>query len=176
MVRRIGAAAPPWPGFAKPLALGGASLTLLAATVGALAACGDSGPPSCVAVEPQCVPRYQPTFANVYENTLKNSCGSQASACHSAIGQKGGLSMESQAVAYAALLQLDRVVPGDPGCSRVVVRLQGSSQPYLMPPGAQLPPADRCAIEQWIAAGAPAPVAAPAFAPQAPPSALPRSP
>lgn len=121
----------------------------------ALGACGEGAPPRCTTVDPQCTPRYAPTFSNVYDNTLRQSCGSQSSVCHSAAGRKGGLSLESAAVAHAELVAGGRVVPGDPACSEMVVRLHGEGASYLMPPGAALPAVDRCAIEQWIAAGAP---------------------
>jgi Planctomycete cytochrome C len=118
--------------------------------------CGGDDPPRCVTVDAACTPRYQPTFANVYTNTLKDSCGSQSVACHSAAGRKGGLSMETAEIAFEQLTAAGtgRVVAGDPACSETVVRLHGSDEEYLMPPGAPLPAADRCAIEQWIAAGA----------------------
>lgn len=119
-----------------------------------LGACGDSGPPSCVTVDASCTPRYAPTFDNVYNNTLRESCGSDSVACHSAAGKRGGLSMASADVAYAQLTDAERVVAGDPACSEIVVRMHGRGESYLMPPGAPLADADRCAIERWIADGA----------------------
>jgi hypothetical protein len=127
--------------------------------LGAWAGCADDAAlPRCVTVDAQCTPRYQPTFANLYANTLKDSCGSQSSACHSATGRKGGLSMDTAEVAFRELTSDGRVVPGDPACSELVVRLHGGGASYLMPPGAPLAAVDRCAVEQWIAAGAPAPL------------------
>lgn len=138
--------------MAVTLEVCGAALALAAL---ALAGCGEGELPRCTTVDAQCTPRYAPTFANVYDNTLRQSCGSQSSVCHSAAGRKGGLSLESAAVAHAELVAGGRVVPGDPACSELVVRLHGADSSYLMPPGAALPAVDRCAIEQWIAAGAP---------------------
>lgn len=138
-------------------AVGPTQLLVVAGLVlGALAACGDSGPPSCITVDASCTPRYQPTFDNVYNNTLRESCGSDSVACHSAAGKRGGLSMASADVAFAQLTAAgeDRVVAGDPACSEIVVRMHGTGESYLMPPGAPLPAADRCAIERWIAEGA----------------------
>lgn len=142
------------PTRALPAALA-LSLTSLMSS-GALGGCSDDGQPRCVTVDATCTPRYQPTFANLYANTLRDSCGSQSSVCHSAAGRRGGLSMESADVAFAQLTDpaTDRVVAGDPACSEMVVRIHGTGEGYLMPPGAPLPAADRCAIEQWIAAGA----------------------
>lgn len=128
-----------------------------AAAVTALGGCGESGgQPGCVTVDAACTPRYEPTFPNVYNNTLRDSCGSQSGVCHSAQGRRGGLSLESIDVAYAQLIAegQGRVVPGDPACSEMIVRLHGDGEDYLMPPGAPLPAADRCAIERWIANGA----------------------
>lgn len=135
----------------------GPTLLALAALLvsGVLGGCSD-GQPRCVTVDAACTPRYPPTFANLYNNTLRDSCGSQSVACHSAAGRKGGLSMESAEVAFAQLTAAGagRVVAGDPACSEVVVRVHGRGESYLMPPGAPLLDADRCALEQWIAAGA----------------------
>ncbi|MEZ4361076.1 MAG: c-type cytochrome domain-containing protein [Kofleriaceae bacterium] len=129
-------------------------LAALALGVALTSGCGGD-PPRCVTVDPSCTPRYAPTFRNLYENTLKESCGSQSIACHSAAGRKGGLSMETAEIAYDGLLAGDRrVVPEDPSCSEVVVRLHSGDASYLMPPGAPLAAADRCAIERWIAEGA----------------------
>lgn len=144
-------------GMVRRLVVRWATLALLPCA--ALAACSDEGLPRCTTVEATCTPRYAPTFSNIYQNTLQASCGSQSSVCHSAAGRKGGLSLESAAVAYAELAQGGRLVAGDAACSEVVVRLHGAGESYLMPPGAPLAAADRCAIEQWIAAGAPAPSA-----------------
>lgn len=135
--------------FAGPLPA--ALATLLAAAFSA--GCGEDLP-RCVTVDAACTPRYAPTFANLYNNTLADSCGSQSVACHSATGNKGGLSMSSIDVAFTALTSSGRVVAGDAACSEVVVRAHGTGESYLMPPGAPLPAADRCALEQWIAAGA----------------------
>ena len=139
------------PTRALPAALALAFLSMIS-----LGGCSDDGQPRCVTVDAACTPRYQPTFANLYANTLRDSCGSQSGVCHSATGRRGGLSMESADVAFAQLTDAatDRVVAGNPACSELVVRLHGTGEGYLMPPGAPLPAADRCAIEQWIAAGA----------------------
>ncbi len=161
----VGAVRPTFmkPGRPGPQRRRGADLAALGVVgvvgIGALASlagCGSDSPPSCATVDAACTPRYQPTFANVYTNTLKDSCGSQSVACHSAAGRKGGLSMETAEVAFAQLTAagLGRVVAGDAACSELTVRLHGDGEGYLMPPGAPLPAADRCAIEQWISAGA----------------------
>lgn len=142
---------------AAALFLATVATTVATTVVAALGGCGESGAqPRCVTVDPACTPRYEPTFPNVYNNTLRDSCGSQSGVCHSAQGRRGGLSLESSDVAYEQLTAegLGRVVAGDPACSEMIVRLHGDGEDYLMPPGAPLPAADRCAIERWIASGA----------------------
>jgi len=120
----------------------------------ALAGCPSDPPPECITVDVQCQPLYQPTFANVYDQTLKDGCGSERSACHSRTGQKGGMSFEDADTAYAALLD-GRVIPGDPACSEMVVRSSSPGTDYQMPPGSALMAAEQCALIQWVQAGAP---------------------
>ncbi|MEJ7603691.1 MAG: c-type cytochrome domain-containing protein [Kofleriaceae bacterium] len=120
----------------------------------ALAGCPSDPPPACITVDLACQPLYAPTFANVYEQTLKDGCGSQRSACHSASGQKGGMSFEDPDTAYAALIA-GRVVPGDAACSEMIVRTSSPGEDYQMPPGSPLSTAEQCALVQWVHAGAP---------------------
>ena len=126
----------------------------------ALVGCASDPPPSCITVDTSCAPLYAPTFDNVYAMTLKNTCGSDRSSCHSAAGKQGGMSFEDASHAYAALLA-GRVVPGDPGCSKMIVRTDSPGAAYQMPPGDPLTPAERCALIQWVQAGAPGPGAQP---------------
>jgi len=116
--------------------------------------------PRCIDVDTSCAPLYQPTFDNVYTNTLQGKCGSTNVSCHSAAGHMGGMSFADPATAYAALLDSTkrRVVPGDPGCSRIIVRTNGIGTDYQMPPGAPLSDEhERCAMILWVANGAPGP-------------------
>jgi len=120
-----------------------------------LAGCTSEPPPSCITVDTTCAPLYAPTFDNVYTMTLRDTCGSQRSSCHSAAGKQGGMSFEDQQHAYDALLA-GRVIPGNPGCSKMIVRTNSPGAGYQMPPGDPLSEAERCALIQWVAAGAPA--------------------
>ncbi len=123
----------------------------------ALAGCpGDEGPPACVPVETTCTPLYEPTFAMVYERTLRLGCGSGLSACHSANGD-GEMSLADPAAAHASLLD-GRVTPGDPGCSEIIVRTDAAGKDYQMPPGIALGAPERCSLIQWVLAGAPGPI------------------
>ena len=138
----------------------------LAALSAVLAGCpGEDGPPACVTVETSCTPLYEPTFANVYNNTLRTGCGGMLTSCHSANGS-GGMSLADPAAAHGSLLD-GRVTPGDPGCSELIVRTNGAGKDYLMPPGDPLAAAERCSLILWVQAGAPGPVtqAAPGGAP-----------
>lgn len=120
-----------------------------------LAACpgGNDEPPECITVDTACTPGYQPTFANVYSNTLRTSCGATNNACHSASGAQGGLSFATEQAAYDGLLR-DRVKAGDPGCSEMIVRTGSPGESYEMPPGVALSAPAQCALVQWVQMGA----------------------
>ncbi len=130
----------------------------------AVCGCTRTPPPACITVDTECTSNYVPTFDNVYNNTLANSCGSQRNSCHSESGHMANLSMADEPTAYAALLDnssIDpsrkRVVPGDPSCSLMIVRTDSPGADYQMPIGDALSAGDRCALIQWVAAGAPGP-------------------
>lgn len=120
---------------------------------GALAGCPSDPPPSCATVETACAPLYQPTFANVYANTIQRGCGSERAACHSAAGE-ANLSFADVDTAYAALRDHGHVIAGDASCSELVVRIVGVGEDYQMPPGDPLSAAEACAVVQWVQAGA----------------------
>lgn len=130
----------------------------------ALAGCPSSLPPQCITVDTSCAPGYVPNFHNIYTNTIASSCGPTNSSCHSTAGNAGGMSFADEATAYAALLapksKIDpsrpRLVPGNPACSLVVVRVDSPGASYQMPPppGDPIMSGERCAIIQWIANGA----------------------
>ena len=127
------------------------ALRVVAAVVAAVGCTSD--PPACIEVDTTCAPLYAPSFDNVYTMTLRPVCGSERTACHSAAGRQGGISFEDPARAYAALLA-GRVVPGDPACSKLIVRTSSAGADYQMPPGDPLSEAERCALIQWVQAGA----------------------
>jgi hypothetical protein len=127
----------------------------------ALTGCGTDPPPGCIDVDVTCQPLYVPTFDNVYNNTLKSACGSDRVSCHSREGQKGGMSFEDPQHAYDALLN-GRVVPGDPSCSKMIVRTGSPGATYQMPKGpisAALAEPEFCALVQWVQNDAPGPTA-----------------
>lgn len=124
------------------------------AAVVLLGGCPSDPPPTCTTtvIDVSCSPQYLPTFDNVFENTLKMECGSGRNSCHSANGD-GDMSLADPDSAYNSLLD-GRVVPGDPTCSELIVRTHDLGTDYQMPPGGALSAAERCALVQWVAAGA----------------------
>jgi hypothetical protein len=121
----------------------------------ALAGCpGSDEPPARITVDTDCLPLYVPTFENVYDNTLRDTCGSTAVGCHSAAGQAGGMSFEDQATAHAELVA-GRVTAGDPGGSEMIVRVASAGADYQMPPRAPaMDDSELCALVLWVQDGA----------------------
>lgn len=101
----------------------------------------------------------------IFSQVLSVTCASAGASCHGDLGRQGGLVLVTEAEAYAALLGLagdaPRVVPGDPACSEMMVRLDLAGHAWSMPPGAPLDERARCSIRRWIASGALATPAAP---------------
>jgi len=108
---------------------------------------------ACIDVDLTCQPLYDPVFDEVFTRTLLPKCGVPGSACHGDSGRQNGLGFVTADEAYDLLLA-SRVVPGDPGCSLIVRRIESSDSSFVMPPGAPIAAAERCAIIQWIADGA----------------------
>jgi hypothetical protein len=63
------------------------------------------------------------------------------------------MSFEDEPHAFDAL-RAGRVMPGNPGCSKMIVRTDSPGASYQMPPGDPLSEAERCALIQWVQAGA----------------------
>jgi len=126
------------------------------AWLGVLGAAGCGGDElTCVEVDLTCQPLYPPTFDQVYANTLRAKCGTDGSTCHSRDGRKAGLVLDDPDEAYRRLVDGGRVVPGEPSCSILIERVYAAASSLRMPPGRTLADAERCALLQWVAAGAP---------------------
>ena len=127
-----------------------------AGSIVALFSCGHDEQPAgaCINVAASCSPAYEPTFDNVFRNTLKPSCALAGPSCHAAAGMKAGLVLEDVDTAFRLLGERGRAVPGDPQCSLVTRRIESSDVGFMMPPGLPLPPGEKCAIVQWVAHGA----------------------
>jgi len=127
----------------------------------ALAGCPANPPPACITVDLTCAPGYQPTFDNVYANTIVPKC-SMTSSCHSAAGHQANLDLAGdEASAHAALMAMSsidpsraRVVPGNAACSLMIVRTDSPGTDYQMPKGDALSKEESCALIQWVQAGA----------------------
>lgn len=143
-----------------------ARLLAALATLATLAACepdDDDGVPMCIDFDVDaCTPQYPPQFDRVFTETLRPSCGTAGGACHGSndsAGAQRGLHISDLEATHAALLGQDGgapfVIPGDPTCSLLMVRMNVSDASNLMPPGQQpLPESVRCSIARWIAEGA----------------------
>lgn len=113
---------------------------------------GSGGDADCpIPLPADCEPLYEPVFEEIHARTIERSCA--LSGCHAADSVQGGLDLEGEQQAWAALVDEGRVVPGDPECSDLMKHLHGVGAP-LMPPGRPLSDAERCAVQQWIADGA----------------------
>ncbi len=84
---------------------------------------------------------------------MQGTGGSTQTACHSKAGHQGNMSFEDELHAYQAL-RAGRVEPGNPGCSLMIVRTDSPGAAYQMPPGDALSAPERCALIQWVQAGA----------------------
>jgi len=102
-------------------------------------------------VDPDCTPQYEPTFANVFDNTLVPDCS--PSGCHSGPVPKAGMDLSEIDVAHAELLD-GRVIPGDPEHSELVMRIFTDDRSFLMPVGDPLSDAEQCAAALWVLGGA----------------------
>jgi hypothetical protein len=126
------------------------ALCLLALIVAAGTGCNGE---ECVEVDLTCAPLYEPTFENVFEQTLVDSCGI-VGPCHNASAARAGLVFEDIDESYQLLMENERVLPFDADCSLLVKRIESTKSSFVMPPGGGMADAEKCAIEQWIANGA----------------------
>ena len=131
-----------------------------------LLACGgddDAATDACLASLPEtCAASIPVNYTSIYDKVLRPSCGAigSGSTCHGPSGNQGGLSLYDPKGTYAELLGTSdgraRVLPGDALCSVLMERLETSNIANRMPLNdVQLPAGLRCAVQQWIEAGAP---------------------
>lgn len=120
------------------------------AALAVAALCGCSPEPACVEIPAACAPQYEPTWDQVWTNTVSTSCA--LGGCHGGGSASGGLAMGDDADAAYQALQ-GYVIPGDPACSVLVAHLEPAGIGD-MPPGAPLTEEERCAVSTWIASGA----------------------
>jgi hypothetical protein len=121
---------------------------------------GPSPPPPCVEnLNVDCIKLlYEPpTYSNIFTQSIQQKC-SLGSSCHSADGAMGGLVLVNADDTYEALLGLKggvkRVLPRDPKCSPLMVRLASRDPNYVMPRGAPFAAEELCDFVHWIKQGA----------------------
>ena len=108
-----------------------------------------------ISIQPQpCGSLYMPIYENVYENTLKPTCGQAGVACHAPEGAHGGFIISDIDSSYSLLIDGNWAKPKEPLESPIVHRMESADPERLMPPGQALSPAELCAIETWILQGA----------------------
>ncbi|HLU68918.1 MAG TPA: c-type cytochrome domain-containing protein [Kofleriaceae bacterium] len=136
------------------------ALAPLAALLVPVLLAGCPGEPPCLdQVAVDCAPLYEPTYDEIFARTLLPTCGQEGTACHAPEGARAGLVFADPDQAYSLLLGEGgapaRVLPDQPECSPLLVRIESDDRSFQMPPGQMLSEAERCAIRKWVAAGAP---------------------
>jgi hypothetical protein len=120
---------------------------------------GEAEIPDCVEYELDgCMALYPATYDQVWTQTFTTSCGTPGSACHAQSGSggaEGGLTFVDPQMTWDFLTSNQLVVPGDPLCSPLFVRLATDDPQIRMPPGQNgLSAATLCSIGTWISDGA----------------------
>lgn len=115
--------------------------------------------PECVEYAlDSCTALYPATYDQVWTQTLRDGCGQQGAACHAQDGSGGaidGLVFVDAQASWEHMMAEGLLVPGDPLCSPVFVRLASEDPSIRMPPGSSgLPSGAVCSIGTWIADGA----------------------
>jgi len=98
-----------------------------------------------------------PVYSTIYSQILLPKCAT-GSSCHSADVAMGGLAVTDADQTYDALLGIKggvkRVLPRDPACSPLMVRLESPDPNFVMPRGDRLSEPALCVFVQWIKQGA----------------------
>jgi hypothetical protein len=126
---------------------------------------GDDGsnptpPPQCVEkldVDCSVLLYSPPTFTKIYHELIQKDC-TLGTSCHSSDAAMGGLVLSNADDTYDALLGVKggvkRVIPRDPACSPLMVRLESRDPNYVMPQGMRYSEPALCDFIQWIKDGA----------------------
>ena len=164
---RRGPLGPPDIGYLPPM-----DPRTLCLTLGFLAGCGGDVAASetgrvaaCIELDldPQiCAPLFPPTFDRLYEELFtgldgQSGCAAGGSVCHAdaeASGAGGGMVFSGDRDAVHASVSMF-IEAGDPSCGPLSVRVHTDDASIRMPPGDEgLADGARCALAQWIEAGA----------------------
>jgi len=105
-------------------------------------------------IDTACAAAYTPTYDELYTRTLQPTCAKSGASCHASTGKQGGLDFSDKEAVYAAMLKNNVARAGQPECSSVVQRVIATDGLVRMPPGANIPAGEQCALIQWIANGA----------------------
>jgi hypothetical protein len=125
---------------------------------------GDSSstdPPCVTGLDAGCAATNDPpTYDTIYTSILVPNCAVGTGTCHTSDFAPDGLVFADETTSYDTLLGLDGgtplVLPGNPGCSTLMKRLESTDPDYHMPKGPSfLSAGDLCTIVQWISQGAP---------------------
>ncbi len=119
----------------------------------------DSSPPCVAGLKTDCQPLYDPPlYSTLFTKILQPTCATGTGTCHTAGAAMGGLVYENVTDSYDALLGLNgarrRVVPNDPACSLLMIRLESTDPQFVMPKGSRLDEPALCDFVLWIAEGA----------------------
>jgi hypothetical protein len=116
-------------------------------------------PPPCVEnLNTSCLPLHQPPiYSTIYAEIIQKQCAT-GSSCHSAGAAMGGLVLDKADDTYDTLLGVNggtkRVLPRDPACSPLMLRLTSRDPNYVMPKGSRLLEPEICDFVLWIKEGA----------------------
>ncbi|MET0595700.1 MAG: c-type cytochrome domain-containing protein [Polyangiaceae bacterium] len=117
-------------------------------------------PPRCIEnLNVDCTDVLYPSsaYSTIFEKLVQPQCAI-GSSCHGANGAMGGLVLANADEAYDALLGTKggtkHVVPGDPTCSPLMVRLESRDANFQMPRGSRFSEPALCNFIQWIKQGA----------------------
>ncbi len=98
-----------------------------------------------------------PVYSRIFTDIIHPQC-SLGSSCHGTDGAMGGLVLATADDTYDALLGskggTKRVLPNDPKCSPLMVRLESRDPNFQMPRGSRLTEPELCDFVQWIKQGA----------------------
>jgi hypothetical protein len=98
-----------------------------------------------------------PVYGRIFGEIMHPQCA-VGSSCHGTEGAMGGLVLATADEAYDALLGLKggtkHVLPNDPKCSPLMVRLESRDPNFQMPRGSRLTEPELCDFVQWIKKGA----------------------
>lgn len=96
-----------------------------------------------------------PAVAADFERDVEPILHQRCYLCHGSQQQMSGLRLDSRESAYESRQSGAAVVPGDPGASGLIQRIESAEDGFRMPPGDDpLSPAERATLRAWIAAGA----------------------